>query len=151
MNRSTKELLNKVADVQEFERQCEKQIMGVHGLLFFSFLLFLSQFTLRDVTVIICRKWREKWLDDIATLVKFPMESWSLNSKWSPLQPPSHSLSSNEGAIKDSLYAVFKGCSTNLIDFWWNKKKSFNKKIYEKKQKYGTGGDDKLKIFFAWP
>ena len=34
MNRPTKELLNKVADVQEVERQCEKQIMGVHGLLY---------------------------------------------------------------------------------------------------------------------
>ena len=30
-------------------------------------------------------------------------------------------------------------------------KKSFNKKIYEKKQKYGAGGDDKLKNIFAWP
>ena len=53
--------------------------------------------------------------------------------------------------IKDSLYTVFKGCSTNFIDFWWNKKNRSIKKIHEKKQKYGAGGDDKLKIYFAWP
>ena len=48
VNRPTKELLNKVADVQEFERQCEKQ-MGVHGLLFKRTLL--KQLVARDVRV----------------------------------------------------------------------------------------------------